>query len=71
MPAAAEFTNVSKVYDVGLLRRRGVQALRDVSLRVERGEVLGLLGPNRAGKTTLSRATSAPPPCSSTTALCR
>ena len=52
-PAAAEFTNVSKVYDVGLVRRRSIQAVRDVSLRVERGEVLGLLGPNRAGKTTL------------------
>jgi ABC-2 type transport system ATP-binding protein len=53
MVAAAEFTNVSKVYDVGLVRRRSVQALREVSLRVEQGEVLGLLGPNRAGKTTL------------------
>ena len=53
MAAAAEFTNVSKVYDVGPLRRRGVAAVCEVSLRVEGGEVLGLLGPNRAGKTTL------------------
>ncbi len=30
----------------------GTQALSDVSLRVERGEVLGIVGPNGAGKTS-------------------
>lgn len=53
MVAAAEFAGVGKTYKTGLLGRGGVPAVRDVTLTVPRGSVFGLLGPNRAGKTTL------------------
>ena len=52
-PPIVEFQNVSKVYRAGLFPRRAVWALRHVSLAVPQGAVFGLIGPNRAGKTTL------------------
>lgn len=54
MPSfVAEFLAVSKLFRTGLLRRRTVCALRDVTFSVPRGSVFGVIGPNRAGKTTL------------------
>src|SRR5437868_1376478 len=48
-----EFTRVTKDYPRGLLGRGRLRAVEEVSFRIAAGEVFGLLGPNRAGKTTL------------------
>src|SRR5215211_7149202 len=49
---AIETRELSKTYVDGLFRRKRIPALKGVSLRVERGEIFGLLGGNGAGKTT-------------------
>lgn len=49
--AAVAVENLTKVFPVPF-RRRSIVAVRDLTLRVEPGEVYGLLGPNGSGKST-------------------
>jgi ABC-2 type transport system ATP-binding protein len=48
---AVQIENISKVFPVPLRRQR-VQAVKNLSLVVQPGEVYGLLGPNGCGKST-------------------
>jgi ABC-2 type transport system ATP-binding protein len=46
--------HVTKTFHVGR-KKRPVHAINDVSLRIERGEIYGVLGANGSGKSTLIR----------------
>jgi ABC-2 type transport system ATP-binding protein len=50
--AVIEINELTKDYEVGVLKKRRVRALDRLSLSVRRGEIFGFLGPNGAGKTT-------------------
>src|SRR5438105_12632240 len=50
--AAVAVEGLTKVFRIPFHPARGIVALRDLNLRVEPGEVYGLLGPNGSGKST-------------------
>jgi iron complex transport system ATP-binding protein len=50
-----EFSNVSFAYPASAERRTRPFALSDLSLEISTGEIIGVIGPNSSGKTTLIR----------------
>ena len=58
MPALL-IEHLTKSFEVGpRKKRKTVHAVKDVSLRIERGEIYGILGANGSGKSTLIRLVS-------------
>lgn len=51
----AHFERVCKEYPLDWLGKHKLRALDDVTLTIKVGEVVGVIGPNRAGKTTFAK----------------
>lgn len=50
-----EVRHLNKTYRSGFFGKRKAEAVRDVSFRIEDGEIFGLIGESGSGKTTITR----------------
>jgi len=50
-----EVTGLTKYFSSGLIRKRYLRAVDDVSFKIEKGKTLGLVGESGCGKTTIGR----------------
>lgn len=50
-----EVSHLSKTYTSGLFGNKKVDAVKDVSFKINEGEIFGLIGESGSGKTTLTR----------------
>lgn len=50
-----EVQNLCKNYHTGFLGQKQVHAVKDVSFRIEEGEIFGIFGQSGCGKTTISK----------------
>lgn len=55
MEVLLELRNVSKLFRVGVFGRQVIRAVDNVSIRVEKGEILGVLGESGSGKSTIAK----------------
>lgn len=55
MDALFELRNVSKFFEIGLLRRTVIRAVDNVSFTIKRGEITGILGESGSGKSTIAK----------------
>jgi ABC-type branched-subunit amino acid transport system ATPase component/ABC-type branched-subunit amino acid transport system permease subunit len=69
-PAASGGTDPALRVEDLRVRYGGVVAVADVSLRVDRGTIVGLIGPNGAGKTSVIDAITGFAPATGTIELC-
>ncbi len=53
--AILEVRNLNKIYEIGLLRKKYIHAVKNVSFSMNEGEIVSLVGESGSGKTTTAK----------------